>query len=209
MSNSISNDGGTAYSEQYLKEIKNMALTRMDKAGNGDGKVTVNEALKDLDIGGLLNGQNADDTKKIKTAAKNIEQVLAKYAGTDGVFSAQEWADFLNGDEWGSVLDVWHSSGRKAQLEMDWTDRAHIKDNKMTKGEVKVGILNNLLYNKNKYGMNIPTDTTEIEAIIDKYAGPDGTFTLAEYKQMKNDPVYKEFVEQYNVTPWYKQFGLQ
>ncbi len=204
MSNTISNNSEANYPKEYLKGIKDTTLPRMDEAGNGDGKVTVDEALNDLNIGGLLNGQNADDTKKIKTAGKNIEQVLTKYAGTDGEFSAQEWADFLNSDEWGSVLDAWDSSEQKAKLEMDWIDNAHMSDGMTTKGEVKVGILNNLLYNKDKYGMNVPTNTSEIEALIDKYASKDGTFTLQEYQQMKNDPAYKQFTEQYNVTPWFK-----
>lgn len=184
---------------EYLKEIENKALKQMDNSGNQDGKITVNEALSDLNIASLLSGQNEADVAKIKAAAANIPEVLAKYAGQDGVFTAEEWANFLNGEEWGAVLDAYHSSGKDAKLEMTWIDNAHgIPDKAVTKGEVKIGILNNLIAN----GVNI--DTKEIEAIIDKYAGEDGTFTHKEYMALREDPVYKEILNQYGVTPWFK-----
>lgn len=194
------------YSQSYLADIENQTLKRIDSNGNNDGKVTVNEALKDLNIGSLLAGQNEADAAKIQKAAANIESVLKQYAGDDGEFNAKEWADFLNGKEWGAVLDAWHSSGKKTELEMKWTDQAHIPDTNVTKGEVKVGILNNLLNNQRLFNAK-EVDTTQIEALINKYAGPDGTFTLEEFHQMKNDPMYKEFVERNNVVPWFK-FGV-
>lgn len=188
---------GQNYGQEYLSGIENEVFSRMDAAGNKDGKITTDEALKDLDVKGLMKGQNLIDAVKIAVAASDIEDTLVQYAGEDGEFSSEEWADFLNGDEWDKVLNAWHSSGKKAQLEMNWTDNAHIKDGAMTKGELKVGILNNL---SNK-GINI--DTTQIEAIVDKYAGEDGTFTLKEYQSLKKDPTYKALVEKFGVTPWY------
>ena len=167
-----------------------------------NGKVTVNEALNDLNIASLLSGQNKTDAAKIKAAAEKIPEVLAKYAGQDGEFTAEEWANFLNGQEWGAVLDAWHSSGKDAKLEMNWIDNAHgIPDKAVTKGEVKVGILNNL------HARGVDIDTTEIEAVIDKYAGEDGTFTHKEYMALREDPVYKDIVNKYGVTPWFK-FGV-
>lgn len=198
--------GNNEYPQSYLADIEKQALKRMDDNGNKDGKVTVNEALKELNISSLLAGQNEADTAKIQKTAANIESVLKQYAGDDGEFNAKEWANFLNGKEWGAVLDAWHSSGKKTKLEMQWTDQAHIPDMKVTKGEVKVGILNNLLNNQRLYN-DKKVDTTQIEALIDKYAGPDGTFTFEEFHQMKNDPIYKQFVEQNHVVPWF-QFGV-
>ena len=184
---------------EYLKEIENEALKRMDNSGNQDGKVTVKEALKDLNIAGLLSGQNETDTTKIKAAAANIHEVLAKYAGQDGEFTAEEWANFLNSQEWDAVLDAWHSSEKDAKSEMNWIDNAHgIPDKAVTKGEVKVGILNNL----SARGFDI--DTTEIEAVIDKYAGEDGTFTQEEYMALRKDPIYKDILNKYDVNPWFK-----
>ena len=136
---------GQKWDSAYLKGIQNETFKRMDGAGNKDGKVTVNEALNDLNIASLLSGQNKTDAAKIKAAAEKIPEVLAKYAGQDGEFTAEEWANFLNGQEWGAVLDAWHSSGKDAKLEMNWIDNAHgFPDKAVTKGEVKVGILNNL-----------------------------------------------------------------
>ena len=193
---------GQKWDSGYLNDIKNHAFKRMDGAGDKDGKVTIKEALNDLNIGSLLSGQNEADTAKIKAAADKIPEVLAKYAGEDGTFSAEEWANFLNGNEWGAVLDAWHSSGKDAKLEMSWIDNAHgYPDKAVTKGEVKVGILNNLL------AQNVNIDTTEIEAIIDKYAGEDGTFTHKEYMALREDPAYKEILNKYHVTPWFK-FGV-
>ena len=196
----MTNIQGNKYPDSYLKGIENETFKRIDNAGNKDGKVTVDEAYKDLDIPGLLSGQNEQDAAKIKKASANIKSVLERYAGNDGIFSAQEWADFLNGDEWDAVMDSWHSSGKKAELEMKWTDMEHIQDRRITKGEVKVGILNNLLFK------NINVNTKNIEILIDKYAGNDGTFTLKEYQAMKNDPEYKNFIEKYNVVPWFNIF---
>lgn len=190
---------GQKWDSGYLNDIKTQAFARMDGAGNKDGKVTVDEALKDLNIGSLLSGQNKADTAKIKAAADKIPDVLAKYAGQDGEFTAEEWANFLNGQEWGAVLNAWHSSGKEAKIEMNWIDNAHgIPDKAVTKGEVKVGILNNLL------ARGVDIDTTEIEAVIDKYAGEDGTFTQKEYMALREDPAYKAILNQYGVTPWFK-----
>lgn len=85
---------------------------------------------------------------------------------------------------------------KKAEMEMSWIDDAHIKDGKLTKGEIKVGIRNSFVRK------NPNADLTKLDAIIDKYAGDDGTFSKEEYMQLKNDPVYKKFVEQYGAHPW-------
>lgn len=189
------------YDKEYLEDIEKIAFSRMDEAGNGDGKITVDEAFKDLDIGSLLSGQNLSDIAQIAYQAKDIEKVLEEYAGDNGEFSAEEWADFLNGEEWGGVLDAWHSSGKKAELEMSWIDKAGIEDGKTTKGEVKVGLIQNLDAN------GIDIDTTDLEALVDKYAGKDGTFSKSEYKKLMNDPIYKAYREIYNITPWFRQEG--
>lgn len=197
--NLVNKSEKSKWDSEYLKEIENKALKQMDNSGNQDGKVTVEEALKYLNIEDLLSGQNEADAAKIKAAAEKISEVLTKYAGQDKEFSAEEWANFLNGQEWSAVLNTWHSSGKDAKLEMNWIDNAHgIPDRTVTKDEVKVGILNNLLAN----GVNI--DTKEIEAIIDKYAGDDGSYTHKEYMTLREDPIYKEFLNKYGVTPWFK-----
>ena len=180
------------FSQNYLADIKNITFNRMDSSkngGNGDGQVDINEAFNDLDIGSLLSGQNLEDSFKIMKAAENIGDALSEYAGEDSIFSEEEWANFINGDEWGSVLDAWHNSSKKAELEMRWIDNAHIEDGNVTKGELKVGIYNNLW----KQGLDISTDS--IESLIDEYAGDDGIFTEEEYMALKQDDEYKSFVE--------------
>lgn len=185
------------YSEEYLNGIKNEVFTRADEAGNKDGRITSDEVLEDLNIGFLLSGQNGQDTAKILTAAGSIPDVLVQYAGEDGEFSPEEYADFLNGDEWGAVLDAWHSSGKKAELELGWIDRAGIVDGAATKGEMKAGIAKNLIAN------GIDVDTAKIKELIDYYAGDDGTFSKEEYMELKNDSTYKEFIETHHVSPWF------
>ena len=182
----------------YYQEIEDVAFKRMDAYGNKDGKITIDEALADLDIASLLEDQSAIDTIKIFSSASKIPEALEKYAGGDGEFSAKEWASFLNGDEWGEVLDAWHSSSGKAKLEMQWIDDAGIKDNKTTKGEIKVGIFGSLNAN------NIDVDTRDIEKLIDKYAGEDGVFNKKEYMALNQDSTYKAFMEKYNVEPWFR-----
>lgn len=188
------------YSKEYLNGIKNDVFTRMDKNGNSDGKITVNEAYKDLDIGSLLSGlkKGSSEYNRLNGLTSNISQVLAKYAGSDGEFSSKEWADFLNGNEWNAVLDAYHSSSNFSKIEMGWIENSShsVKDGVVSKGAVKAGLLNDLSRK------NINIDTTGIEALIDKYAGEDGMFTVEEYIKLKNDKQYKEFLNKYHVVPF-------
>lgn len=192
------------YSNEYLNLIKNDAFTRIDSkknGGNGDKKVSVNEAYNDLDVGSLLSGlkQGSSEYNRLTGLTNNLPQILAAYAGNDGEFTPLEWAEFLNGKEWGAVLDAYHSSSNFAKIEMGWVDNSKNsnKDGTVTKSEVRLGITNNLA-NEGK----INVDTTEIEALIDKYAGEDGKFTVAEYVNLKSDPQYKAFLKEHQVTPF-------
>lgn len=196
-------NGGNEYPKGYLDAIENETFKRIDKErGNDDEKIQINEVLTDLNIPSLLSGQSQKDAAKLSKLTQNLPEILAKYAGDDGVFSAQEFADFINGAEWSAVMDAWHASTGKAKMEMQWIDAAQTSfhDGHVTKVEVKAGILNDLAY------QGIDVDTQQIEALIDKYAGEDGTFTLEEYQKMKQDPKYKAFIEQYNVAPWFDPF---
>ncbi len=191
------------YPKDYLNSIQNDVFKRMDgkeNGGNGDGQISLNEAYNDLNIGSLLSGLAPDSKEysKLKSLTDNIPAALQKYAGNDGIFTANEWANFLNGSEWGQVLDTYHSSSNFAKIEMGWIDQSknNFNDGKVTKGEVKVGIYNNLMKSNSK------VDITLIDALIDKYAGEDGTFTTEEYTQLKNDPYYKNFMKQNNITPF-------
>ena len=191
------------YSQQYLTGINDMLTNRMDgNGGEKEGKVTVNEAYNDLDIGSLLSGlkEGSNEYNKLKALTNKVPDALKKYAGSDGIFQAEEWADFLNGEEWGVVIDQYHSSSNFTKLEMKWIDNNNgmFSDGKVTKGEVKVGLLNKVLE------INPNFDTSKIEKLIDKYAGEDGTYTVEEYTAMKSDPEYKAFLKQFQVVP----FGL-
>lgn len=201
MTNSIS---GNQFPQEYLRDIQNEAFTRMDSVkngGNGDGRVDTYEAFQDLHVGSLFDGlkEGSAEYDSLKAAASDITSVLEQYAGDDGEFTAEEWAEFLNGDEWGEVLDAYHSSSARSKIEMSWIDNSDgmLADGKTTKGEVKVGFLQNLA---NK---GIDVDTTSFEKLIDEYAGEDGTFTVEEYTAMRNDPMYKAFTEKYNIAPYH------
>lgn len=190
----------TGFSQEYLYGIKTEVFTRMDSVsngGNGDGKITVNEAYNDLHIDTLFSGikEDTDEYKNLKGLTDKIPEALVEYSGEDEEFSPEEWAQFLNGQEWGNVLDAYHSSSGFAKLEMGWIDNGHIEDGKTTKGEVKVGLLSNL----KEQGYNI--DTTKIEAIVDKYAGNDGAFSVEEYMALKNDKTYSSFLYKYRTSP--------
>lgn len=184
-----------------MNEINEVLTNRID--GNGDkkdGKVTINEAYNDLNIGSLLSGlkEGSNEYNKLKALTDKVPEALKKYAGTDGIFQAEEWADFLNNNEWGAVLDQYHSSSNFSKIEMSWIDntKGMIPDGNVTKGEVKVGLLNKVI------AINPNFDTTRIENLVDKYAGKDGIFTVEEYTAMKNDPEYKAFLNQFRVAPF-------
>jgi len=86
-------------------------LSHCDKKfGNNDGKLDIQEALSGLRINDMLKGQSFDDTLKLAKNTANIQEVLTKYAGEDGVLSAQEWAKFQNGKEWTQVMDIYLNS---------------------------------------------------------------------------------------------------
>lgn len=199
----ISNDGGSTYPKEYLDGIQKYRLNSMDakeNGGDGDGQASVQEALADLQIDSLFNGlkQGSQEYNRLKNLTDALPQALAKYAGADGIFTAEEYANFLNGAEWGAVLDAHHSSSNFAKMEMGWIDDSPgmSKDGQVTKDEVKAGILNNLI----QRGINV--DTAKIEELIDKYAGEDGTFTVEEYTALKNDEEYKSFLKQYHAVPF-------
>ncbi len=69
----------------------------MDAAGNKDGKITTDEALKDLDVKGLMKGQNLIDAVKIAVVASDIEDTLVQYAGEDGTFTLKEYQSLKKG----------------------------------------------------------------------------------------------------------------
>ena len=195
------------YSQQYYNEINDVFTNRMDgNGGKKDGKVTIKEAYNDLDIPSLFFGleKGSAEYKKLKSLTDKIPDTLKKYAGSDGIFQAEEWANFINGKEWGDVLDSFHSSSGFSAIEMDWVDKSRncIQDGQCTKGEVKVGLLNN--FDKIKLPLIFDKEriSNKIEAIVDKYAGEDGTFTVAEYTAMKNDPEYKQIIKDFGLFPF-------
>lgn len=111
MSNEIS--GNNQYSQKYLDAVNDVMTNRMDNkdnGGNGDGKVDIYEALNDLHLSDLLSGlkEGSAEYTKLKGLTDQVPAVLQKYAGDDGIFSTKEWADFLNGQEWNSVMDAYH-----------------------------------------------------------------------------------------------------
>ena len=97
--------------QEYLDSIKNDAFNRIDGKGNNDGKVTIDEALKDLQDTVLSQMKNKNQL------SANINEVLKQYAGEDKTFSAEEWAEFLNGDEWNNVLKQYRSEQKEVVQE--------------------------------------------------------------------------------------------
>ena len=195
------------YLPNYLNSIKDALTNRIDgNGGKKDGKVTVNEAYNDLNIGNLLSGlkEGSNEYNKLKALTDKIPEALTRYAGSDGIFQAEEWANFLNGKEWGAVLEQEHSKSKFAEIEMGWIDRSknNIFDGQCTKGEVKTGLFNNL------QNMNLPLVYDKeiikglLETLVDKYAGEDGTFTVAEYTALKNDPEYKQLIKEFHLIPF-------
>lgn len=177
-------------------------MQRNDKEyGNGDGKVDINEAYKSLKIGlMLLMNQGSKDAEKIKASSDGMKETLAKYSGADGTFSAQEWAEFLNGKEWGRVLDDFNASSGRAKLEMSWIDQVHNNDGKVTIGEIGSSLWNNLVTNVHK-----PSESQHkfITETLKKYAKDDGIFSLEEYQALKQDKEYETFIQKNDLTAWY------
>ena len=203
------------YDAGYLKSIKDVAFKRMDNAGTKDGKISVEEAYKDLDIGFMLEGQNATDTFKIASSTSDIPEVLKKYAGKDGEFSAKEWANFLNGDEWGEALEAWHSSEKMAELEKDWAEAENLyyqeiedvafkrmdaygnKDGKITIDEALADLdIASLLEDQSAIDtIKIFSSASKIPEALEKYAGGDGEFSAKEWASFLNGDEWGEVLD--------------
>jgi hypothetical protein len=201
-------NGAGKYPKEYLEQINEILKNRIDGnvSGKKDGKVTVNEAYKDLQVGSLFADlkEGSQEYNRLKALTDKIPEALSKYAGKDGVFQAKEWADFLNGKEWGQVLDAYHSSSNFAQLEMKWIDNSKgaYNDGNITKGEVKVGLFNSLEKTQLPANCDKEAIRNKLEDIVEKYVGDDGVFTLEEYTKMKNDPEYKQLLKEYHLYPF-------
>lgn len=193
--------GDGIYDSEYLNSITEVQQRIDNERGNGDGKLQVNEFLDSLDIPFLLSGQSKEDEAKLRKLTANIPEILAKYAGDDGVLSAQEHAEFLNGAEWSAVMDAWHASTKKAEMELRWIDEAHNQDGLTKRDELRTGLLQNL----QAEGID-DIDAASIDKLIRKYAGKDNTFTVEEYQKLKQDPEYKALLGKYGITPWFVEF---
>lgn len=189
------------YSPDYLKTVRDNLINNAD--GNGgikDGRITLQESYNNLNVGSLFSDlkEGSFEYNRLNYHASKIPAALQKYAGDDGIFQASEYADFINGEEWKNVLDAYHSSSNFCKTEMDWIDSSDgmYNDGNLAKGELKVGILRSLS------NSNTKLDTTLIEDMVDEYAGDDGTFTVEEYTALKNNNLYKNFIDKYNVSPF-------
>lgn len=91
--------GNVSFSQSYLNDIQNEAFARMDSkenGGNGDGKISTNEAYAHLQIESLFYGlkEDSEEYSKLKTFTDKIPETLVEYAGEDEEFSTEEWAQF-------------------------------------------------------------------------------------------------------------------
>ena len=164
--------------------------------GNGDGKASVDEALNDLHIASLFEGleESSDEYKNLKKYTDKIPAALAKYAGSDKEFTADEWDKFLNGEEWTKVIDTHHQSSNYAEIEMGWVDNNQKKDSVVTSTEVKAELYVKFAKaHSEEDGSIIKT----ICDLVDKFAGSDSKFTKEEYTKMLKDSTYAEFMKKY------------
>ncbi|MBR1680730.1 hypothetical protein IJ707_02955, partial [bacterium] len=158
-----SSDIVSRFGQSYIRDCGN-SLKGSDT--NGDGKVTLEEFKNNLSIFGDNN---------LNQRAKDL---MDKYADADGSITAEGYAQWLNSEEYGQILDEYHSSKEFSEIEMGWIENSQnsYQDGQVTKGEVKVDLLNRLPDG---------VDGSEMEALIDKYAGQDGVFTVEEYTKLK------------------------
>ncbi|MBQ3642352.1 hypothetical protein II906_10590, partial [bacterium] len=198
---------GNLKQDDYLNDIQDVMDNRMDgnKAGKKDGKVSYEEAYNDLDIPDLFDGlqEGSDEYNKLKTLTDKIPEALKKYIGSDGQLQAEEWSKFLNGPEWGAVLDQFHSSSNWASFQMSWIKISNEMDRNVdvTKDIVTKGLLSNLKKNYSSDNQ-FNSVSNRLKALVEKYAGKDGVFTVKEYTAMLNDSEYKQLIDKYHLTPY-------
>lgn len=190
----------TSGQNSYQQEIQN-SFARMDSqanGGNGDGKVSVDEALNDLDIPSLFSNldENSDEYKNLKKYTDKVPAALAKYAGNDKEFTTDEWDKFLNGSEWLNVIDTYHKTSSFAKDEMSWIDAKYTEDSNVTTTEVVAYLYSHFASQKQDTNEDFSVLKT-ITNLIYKYAGSDSKFTKEEYTQMLNDSTYSAFVKKY------------
>ena len=194
---------GNSNQQAYKTQIE-QALNRIDS--NGDGKVTVDEALNNLDIGSMLSGldEKSKEYKKLKRLTDKIPKALEKCAGDDGIFQAEEWENFLKGKKWAKVTKAYQSSSNYISAEMSQIDQSCQADGNCTTDEVKAVIINAIKTINPDADCSKIEKWEKIEKIIDKCAGDDGIFTPEEYAKLKNKSKYAKFLKKYNI----ESFGL-
>lgn len=101
--------GLTEFSQDYLNDIKEIIFPRIDckyRYGNGDGKITVDEVYKDLNIDGLFDALEKDgkEYNRLKTFTDKIPEALVEYSGDDAIFSVEEYTALKNDETYSTFL---------------------------------------------------------------------------------------------------------
>lgn len=92
---------GAKYYNDGVKALKDLDKTE----GNGDGKVTAKEfGAKIMNLYNALFRADTVKLEKSKEIAKSQEEIVAKYAGDDGILSPAEHIGAINSEEYGKTL---------------------------------------------------------------------------------------------------------
>jgi hypothetical protein len=124
----------------------------------------------------LMCGLTVDEINK--KGGVNVNKFLAYYALANS--ATEEWADFINGKEWGAVLDLFHSLKNSAKTEKSGAILKKIDNTEILKKDEKQVIKDKL------------------KAIAKRYAGRDYRFTIMEYNVMLNDLEYQALKNKLN-----------
>ena len=112
--NAVQGQPRNEYSQEYLLGCS-QSLQIADKCGDNDGQASLQEVYTLLGVKSMLDivKKDNDNSKYLmmKDLINNLPNVLAKYAGNDGYFTPEEYADFVNNsEEWTQILSIYTST---------------------------------------------------------------------------------------------------
>jgi len=192
------------------------ALQRTDKLGNGDGKVTAQEyGQNSILLNNSIFQNNADLNTQANKIAAMQQDIMAKYAGEDGILDEYEYVEGLNSKEYSKTLEEWHALKNQMEAEnkfgkeyiagadqkvADHGEKYGDENGNATAGSFykEMSALNRAVFKDNIVSrIKAQFLTAQQTNIMNKYAGDDGILSGAEYAEALNSKEYRENIEQW------------
>lgn len=204
------NNATEKFGAQYIKDCANAnKLTDSGRFGNGDGKLQPKEMFGEAASlsKSIFSGNEQIFSKALELNSEQFE-ISQKFAGSDGVISAEEKAEMINSKEWVNSMEEYRSLYKEADCSKKYGTQYYnqgveaLKNMDKTVGnnDGKVSLQEYGTKIMNMYNSLFKKDTDKLEkseqlaklqvGIAAKFAGQDGNLSPAEYIEALNSDEY-------------------